>query len=169
MTFLFPRELFKSLRVIVEKCLFIWSAYLDVEGAWPPLPHMRGLAAPSALRSRSQRRRRLGCQQMMKMLLPPLSAAFWGPVRGGRTWGVRGAASARTGGWDARLTMRAAGMDLLWRILAAFSFDCFRSDSSSSRWAFVPEHSRLSRGFYKEISEIFCFLQIRISPDNPAR
>ncbi|RVE63244.1 hypothetical protein OJAV_G00165710 [Oryzias javanicus] len=29
--------------------------------------------------------------------------------------------------------MRAAGMDLLWRILAAFSFDCFRSDSSSSR------------------------------------
>lgn len=34
--------------------------------------------------------------------------------------------------------MRGTGMDLLWRILAAFSFDCFK-DSSSSRWAVIDQ------------------------------
>lgn len=34
--------------------------------------------------------------------------------------------------WILDVTMRATGMDLLWRILTALSFDCFK-DSSSSR------------------------------------
>lgn len=47
-------------------------------------------------------------------------------------------ACQKAGRRDVDVAMRAAGMDLLWRILAALSFDCFK-DSASSRWA--------SRGF----------------------
>ena len=42
-------------------------------------------------------------------------------------------ARQHAGRWGSDVTMRGTGMDLLWRILAALSFDCFK-DSSSSRW-----------------------------------
>lgn len=47
-------------------------------------------------------------------------------------------ARRNAGRWNLDVAMRGAGMDLLWRILAALSFDCFK-DSSSSRWVGIDQ------------------------------